>query len=315
MPNRDQLKSLLRDEQAVIELRKRFSGHRFRAIDVNDEEGGILEQEIGYPVPEKVVLQQGRPSLYVRGDSYEEPALDTWNERLANARQSIQRVLPSVGRVELRNHPTFDWNGTAWMIGPSVMVTNRHVAMLFAERRNSHFVFRANPSGRIIKAAVDLKEEHGLPDERELTIREILHIEEDRSDCPDIAFIKVDIPDDGLPLEPIPLATSEPDSQDLVAVIGYPSFDPDELPSVARRIFEGVYAVKRLSPGMIINPNESDSFSFTHDCTTMGGSSGSVVISLTTGEALGLHYAGVSRAANYAIHAATLQRLYRQYCV
>ena len=42
---------------------------------------------------------------------------------------------------------------------------------------------------------------------------------------------------------------------------------------------------------------------FTHDCTTLGGNSGSVVLDLETGQAVGLHCGGTFLKANYAVPA------------
>jgi endonuclease G len=40
-----------------------------------------------------------------------------------------------------------------------------------------------------------------------------------------------------------------------------------------------------------------------HNCTTLGGNSGSVVLDLDTGEALGLHFSGSFLRTNYAVRA------------
>ena len=43
-----------------------------------------------------------------------------------------------------------------------------------------------------------------------------------------------------------------------------------------------------------------------HDCSTLGGNSGSVVLDLATGQAVGLHFAGRFLEANYAVPAAVV---------
>src|SRR5262249_34036669 len=43
-----------------------------------------------------------------------------------------------------------------------------------------------------------------------------------------------------------------------------------------------------------------------HDCTTLGGNSGSVVLDLASGEAVGLHFAGLYQETNYAVQASLL---------
>ena len=47
-----------------------------------------------------------------------------------------------------------------------------------------------------------------------------------------------------------------------------------------------------------------------HDCSTLGGNSGSVVLSLATGDAVGLHFAGRFLEANFAVSSGVVaQRL------
>jgi endonuclease G, mitochondrial len=46
----------------------------------------------------------------------------------------------------------------------------------------------------------------------------------------------------------------------------------------------------------------------THDCSTLGGNSGSVVLSLDTGQAVGLHFAGRFLEANFAVPSSVVAR-------
>jgi endonuclease G len=64
------------------------------------------------------------------------------------------------------------------------------------------------------------------------------------------------------------------------------------------RIFGNVYDKKRLAPGRVTTPATG---TLCHDCSTLGGNSGSVVLSLETGEAVGLHFAGRFLEANFAV--------------
>ena len=73
-----------------------------------------------------------------------------------------------------------------------------------------------------------------------------------------------------------------------------------------RQVFGDVYDKKRLAPGEILKVTDSE---IEHDCSTLGGNSGSAVVSLATGEALGLHFAGLYMEANYAVPAPKLRDL------
>ena len=105
---------------------------------------------------------------------------------------------------------------------------------------------------------------------------------------------------------PIPLAASASPGE-IAIVVGYPARDPD-VPDqeLVRQVFGDVYDKKRLAPGEILKVTDSE---IEHDCSTLGGNSGSAVISLATGEALGLHFAGLYMEANYAVPAPKLRDL------
>jgi hypothetical protein len=67
------------------------------------------------------------------------------------------------------------------------------------------------------------------------------------------------------------------------------------------------FGVKRLSPGRIDVPpgffpgDQETKHMFTHDATTLGGSSGSGILSLTGDPSIcGLHFAGLFGTRNYA---------------
>jgi endonuclease G len=68
------------------------------------------------------------------------------------------------------------------------------------------------------------------------------------------------------------------------------------------RIFGNIYDVKRLAPGQVMQVSGGQDL-FAHDCTTLGGNSGSVVCDLETGQAVGLHFSGREEYANYAVSA------------
>ncbi len=264
------------------------------------------------PVTEAIILVLGRPVLLVRHDDIVLDAVetDTWRERLASARSTMRRVIPSVGRIELRNHPRLDWAGTGWVIDDDVVVTNRHVAEVFARREGAGFVFRETPPA-LMAANIDFREESDGGEPAEVSVMEVLHIEDDRG--PDIAFLRVEWRDG---VEPgrraaVPLATTVGHGRD-VAVIGYPAKDSrTQMPEEMDRIFGDVYDVKRLAPGRLTRLVDERG-RVNHDCTTLGGNSGSVVVDLDTGAAVGLHFAGRERDRNVAVPAAVVRERLRR---
>jgi endonuclease G len=71
--------------------------------------------------------------------------------------------------------------------------------------------------------------------------------------------------------------------------------------------FRNLYDVKRFSPGFLIE--DGGMTILRHDCTTLGGNSGSPVISLDSGKAIGLHYAGTFGVGNSAVRISTINAL------
>lgn len=259
----------------------------------------------GDMLAEAIVLRMGRPTLLVRNDTFEVPATDTWRSRLQPTKSKLDAAIRSVGRVEVQGSG-FPFVGTAWMVADGVAVTNRHVAVEFARKRGREFVFRSNPLGQPFQPRLDFKEEHAQLTAFEAQVKKVLFIAGLDDDAPDIAFLALDAPAGGRLPPPIALFDGAPTEGQTVATIGYPAQDPRNDVADQARLFGGIFDVKRLAPGEVMG--RADDSVFMHDCTTLGGSSGSVVIDVATGAAVGLHFAGEFLEANFAVDAATLRR-------
>ena len=265
------------------------------------------------PSLEKLVILVNRPALFIKNDSYEIPVSDVWFARLTAARASIERAIRATGRIELRQARDAPYIGTGWLIAPNVVVTNRHVALEFARHsRNGGVAFRTDPVGRRVEPVLDFREEYRQRAESlEIELSQVLFMTPDDDRSPDVAFLKVK-PGQRLP-EPIPLSEAPLQVGHPVAAIGYPAYDPHEIDRQAMvDIFNGIFDVKRLSPGEVMVPARGRSWHFRHDCATLGGNSGSAILGLETGGAAGLHFSGTSRVGNFAVTASTIRRLLKQ---
>jgi endonuclease G, mitochondrial len=248
---------------------------------------------------ETIVLRVGRPVLAVIDDEarlvFSDAESSVWESRLRDASGHLVNATRAVGRIEVEGH-SLAWLGTGWLVRPDVVVTNRHVAAEFGRHDGTSFVFRQGIEGGLMNPSIDFLEEIGGTRDRTFRLNRILHIED--PDGPDLAFVQVS-PTRGHSLaKPIRLSSDSNDDE-LVAVIGYPARDsriPDQ--QLMDQIFGNVYDKKRLAPGQLIG---TDSTSVRHDCSTLGGNSGSVVLSLRTGEAVGLHFAGRFLRSNFAV--------------
>jgi len=273
---------------------------------LNDPIGPVagIHEGVEGDISEAIILAFGRPSLLIQDGRFGLPESDVWSQRLNPHLPRIGAAIPSVGRVELLRHPDFEWVGTAWVIAEDVLVTNRHVAMVFAERQGNRFAFKRGVGGDVVAVRVDFREEYSRPEELEIEVTDVVFIAEPGSLHPDMALLKV-AAGSNLP-EPLPLSREEPREGMLVGVVGYPARDSRNSGPEMARIFENIFDVKRFAPGFLTAAAASE---LQHDCTTLGGNSGSPVVNLETGEAVGLHFAGRFRVANYAAPAGVVQRV------
>jgi hypothetical protein len=249
-----------------------------------------------------IIQLEGRPSILIEDGRFAPPPAE-W-AILEEYREEIERVLASVGRIEVPGHPRLEWVGTGFLVAPTVIMTNRHVATEFSERRRGEG-WKFLPG---IQPRIDFREEYGTPGAAEFECIEVVGVHPRL----DMALLRVELrssPEGQLP-EPLTLHYYTPRGlyERKVYVVGYPAWDGRRNdPEAMRRIFSGIYDVKRLQPGTIRNRLVVGR-TFRHDSSTMGGNSGSCVVDLESGKVLGLHYSGLYREHNTAIALWKLRR-------
>ena len=260
------------------------------------ERGEPLTPEDSF-IAEAIILPNERPVVDVVNGTYSTPPAPFRHLGKKAARAKIEAALPAIGRVELPDHPSLPYGGTGFVVGDGLLMTNRHVAELFARglgREALSFI-----PGQ--SAAVDFLRERDRPDSLLFQIRRVAMVHP----YWDMALLEVD----GLSsVTPLSLSTAPPGDlreRDIV-VVGYPALDPRNAVDVQNTIFAGVFNVKRLQPGQLRDVESVHSFghpvaAVTHDSSTLGGNSGSGLVDVKTGEVVGLHFAGVYLGANYAV--------------
>jgi len=303
------VESLLRSDVGGFESAEAPGVHHSR----ESAEAGLQEIMRGrVPTPEQtanieaIILPKIRPVLdVVDGDfNTDHPLWQKLNED-EEIRRKLREAIPSIGRIELPGHPDYPYGGTGFVVGDGLVMTNRHVAAIFASgvgmRRLS---FKPGH-----QAGIDFLRELDRRTGPTLLVKRVVMVHP----YWDMALLAVD----GLTAQMKPLGLSlrdvTGDEMIEVAAIGYPAFDTRNDPDVQNDLFRRVFGVKRLQPGTLGGRQQTESFgklvpAVRHSCSTLGGSSGSALIDLVTGEVVALHFGGRYRKINYCVPTRELAR-------
>jgi V8-like Glu-specific endopeptidase len=278
------------ERERIVEDGKRAIAKLSRQPDADlthDEERGL----------EAIVVLVGRPALLVQGGTFADPP-DTWSILIRpDVRPRIEANLQSVGRIEVTGHPSgMDWLGTGFLVADDVVMTNRHVAVEFARTRDGAS-WEFYPG---MKARIDYVEELDATTKAEFKVSEVIGIH----DSVDLALLRVARRGSPGARKPKPLALAAKPKlakERKVYVVGYPASDSRRNdPIEMRRIFESIFDVKRLQPGQLTGLSSGGKI-VGHDCSTLGGNSGSCVIDLDTHQVVALHFSGKYLIGNSAV--------------
>lgn len=253
---------------------------------------------------EALILPKLRPALEVQDGKFktDHPLWLMLNEDEA-LKARLETVMPSIGRIELPGSNDYPYGGTGFVVGKNLVMTNRHVAAIFALGvgvKNLRF-----KPGR--RAGIDFRQEHERPPGAIFHAKKILMIHP----FWDMALLQVEGAENAPALK---LSTADTNGAETnIATIGYPAFDPRNDADTQNDLFQRIFGVKRLLPGKLGARRNTASFgkvveATTHDCSSLGGNSGSPVVDFATGRVLALHFGGVEGVANYAVPAWELAR-------
>ena len=263
---------------------------------------------------EAIVEIIGRPPLVVQNDKVVGKTTigDIFPDNIAGKITGVEKFLPSVGRLEFINHDRV-WDGTGWVIdedGPDhlLVVTNRHVAAKVARRTfRGDAVFAFGPGNIRYGAQIDFGEEFDVASDPAKTFRidSFTYLADDIS--ADVAIGRIARPADPSVITPLPLADQDGAEGETVGLIGYPAYDSRNAHVYMERYFKGLYDVKRFAPGFLKPGGALEVLS--HDCTSLGGNSGSPLLSLDQKKVVGLHFAGKYRVGNSAVRVSSLKAI------
>jgi S1-C subfamily serine protease len=199
---------------------------------------------------------------------YEDGVVPQWEA----FRQKVKLSLYSVGRIDRIDGKSTDALATGFIVAPGVLATNTHV--LDALSANERRLERK-------QAAVLFGQEFGVaPDPPAVAITAVLAVH------PSLDMCLLEIEDSSRQAWEIEAKFQSKGSR--IAAIGYPQDDPRS-PVFRDVIFQNRYGVKRGAPGEVRGLGMNAVY---HDCSTLGGNSGSPLVDLETGKVVGIHRDG-----------------------
>jgi S1-C subfamily serine protease len=242
---------------------------------------------------ESVIHRFLRPAIVVTNEKVGKVPWP-WNSILTGEKLTkLEQSLPSVGRIDLVREAGLEIIGTAYVVGNGMLMTNRHVAVVFKAFRGQKVALEFQQC-----LGIDFKGETNSNSTARFPIREIVYMHHKW----DLAILRFEISKNAV--KPLVLAGELRSLERNVAAIGFPVFDDRVPPQIQNEIFS-VFGVKRVLPGKITgratDPVQGKLSSLLHDCSTLGGNSGSALFDLDSGLVVGLHFAGQYLQSNFAV--------------
>jgi endonuclease G len=304
-------------------------------------------QEKIQEVVEIVVNIKERPVIYIFNNTFqinedfalgqEIPASIISDLQNAQKENILEKAIKATCKIRSRSpqsRNTLQHIGTGWLIAKNIIVTNSHVASYLATGDDKKPAFR---SGQ--EVFVDFIEEYNQtedednPNKARFKVESILYAFNVKTSAtqpryPDIAFLQLSDQSEpsGIVLpDPISFLEQPLEEGSNIAVIGYPGtiqptdrqeFVNQGSPESLDQSEKFKLGKKVLQPGRLKAASgieEDDRIA--HDCTTFGGNSGSVLVDLKTGTAVGLHFGGTKYDVknqdlrNYAVPAKTIREI------
>lgn len=263
-----------------------------RDVDLSlDELGGL----------EAIVARQECPTIGIFEDQLVDPPAGRW-ARLADDQAWMKPAIRAAGRLDCQGLGV-PFAGTGFLAGEGLVITNRHVAMLVAQGLGRKKV------ELLLETELDHRREQRAP-----YARDFVKVHAVRMIHPFWDFAVLAVEPSGS-RTPVTLAASPPEALRgrSVAVVGYPAVShaqseyEEEILTLNFGPDRGAW--KRLQPGRVLGGDDAAPTdrrfpqvrALTHDASTLGGNSGSLVLDLDSRTVIGVHFAGKKYKANYCV--------------
>lgn len=246
------------------------------------------------------VVNPQRPTVLVTdGDLRGLDRLHGKLKKLTLSRESVIANAASVGKIQW-DGPASDYAlGTGFVVAPCIVMTNKHVLKRATTQQDTDdWRLRSDT----YPVTISFAEEGGsAARDQGHVVEEIVYVAKSL----DLLLFRISPTTSSGTHCPSPLAlalTAAPRRGSPVYTIGFPGREhvssPEAL-SMQDDIMGGTYGAKKISPGIALD--YARGMNIPHDCSTLGGNSGSCLVSMRTHEVLGLHYKGTSKSGNQAI--------------
>jgi V8-like Glu-specific endopeptidase len=312
---RDELSRIVRDylgdDRQLHQLANDIAQRGERALTMlrEDDVDGFERYPDAIGDLEAIVKTDGsRPTFLIREgevDTKSSP-LGTWGDTL-DGDNTLKDAITCIGRL---NDPSSSpgYQGTGILIQENLVMTNRHVLQKIARKSGDEWFLKPGTN-------IDFGHEfRGIESLDRRPLKKVVFVGSraivdpiDHSKL-DVALIELEpATSETRPLHIMSIDISKDWNASIPAIftIGYPFQPPRGVysPTLLEQLFQQLYGYKRLAPGEPVRPSTSISeWTVTHDATTLGGNSGSVIVVAGRSKiAAGLHYAGRSGspAENY----------------
>lgn len=253
---------------------------------------------------EAIIEVTGRPAMRYSNGQVHMPPTDLgengrWRVLIATARSKINRESAKVGRITITgNAGLAEHIGTGWCAEGGLIVTNKHVVKDLVRNPADAQTNWAIDTGK--RPSIDFAATDGATTAQRFEIAEVAYCAEDV----DVALVRAAEGDGSLP-SPMTLNwdPTAPGSEVAEADGGQLRFRGEDIYVVGhpfqRRISELIAAVygaadgyKRWSPGFVVRMRAQEPL-IEHDCSTLGGNSGSCVLTVKGHAVIGIHMGGV----------------------
>lgn len=202
-------------------------------------------------------------------------------------RNSVKPFLYAIGRIDLTNGKAV---GTGFLIAKTLLVTNNHVLDVL-----SYGTSRLEKGQAIVR----FREEYNSGTEKPVDILEVVAVHPTL----DMSLLRIEekvFEDSRMPLK---IENAEMKTAQKVVAVGYPFEDKVRNPLFISALFGDRFGVKRAAPGEIVGSRQHSIY---HDCSTLGGNSGSPILSMDNARVLGIHRDGFFMYRNEAVNGKSL---------